>query len=309
VTTAHNAGPLDGQPETGRQPLLNRIAILVSILLPLAGLIWAMAFAWGWGLGWVELTLLGVMYLATGFGVTVGFHRYFTHKSFETGRVMTAVLGILGSMSVEGPLLHWVSFHRRHHQHSDTEGDPHSPHTHGEGLWAVLKGLWIAHAGWMFQRSAKGLERYVPDLMRDPLVRRISKLFPLWVLASMLIPTLLGGLLTWSWMGLFLGFVWGGLVRVLLIHHVTWSVNSICHVWGSRPFRCRDESRNNPIVGVLALGEGWHNNHHAFPTSARHGLRWWEFDASYLVIRLLAQLGLVWNIRTPAPERVEAKLR
>jgi len=300
---------MDGHPIPTSQPLVNRVAILVSILLPLAGLIWAMAFAWGWGLGWVEVALLGVMYLLTGFGVTVGFHRYFTHKSFETSRPVAAILGILGSMSVEGPLLHWVSFHRRHHQHSDTENDPHSPHTHGEGFWSIVKGFWIAHAGWMFRGADTGLERYVPDLMRDKLARTISRLFPLWVLISLLIPAVLGGLLTWSWMGVFLGFVWGGLVRVLLIHHVTWSVNSVCHIWGTRPFRSHDESRNNPIVGVLALGEGWHNNHHAFPTSARHGLRWWEIDISYILIWCMARVGLVWNVRTPGQDRIVAKMR
>ncbi|HZW08880.1 MAG TPA: acyl-CoA desaturase [Phycisphaerales bacterium] len=284
-----------------------RVVTLIVMLVPLAGLVAAMAYAWGWGFGWVELGLLLGMYVLTGLGVTVGYHRLFTHKSFETGRVLTAVFGILGSMSVEGPVLRWVAFHRKHHQHSDRPGDPHSPHEHGEGVWATLKGFVSAHMGWMMRASDVDVGRYVVDLRKRRLVRVVSALFPVWVLLSMLLPALIGGLVTLSWSGALLGFLWGGLVRILLVHHVTWSVNSVCHLWGTRPFKSHDESRNNPIVGVLAFGEGWHNNHHAFPTSARHGLRWWEIDTSYLVIWTLAKLGLVWNVRVPAPERVIAK--
>jgi stearoyl-CoA desaturase (delta-9 desaturase) len=285
----------------------HRVANLVAILVPIAGLVAAMVLMWGWGLGWVELTLMGVMYLLSGFGVTIGYHRLFTHKSFQTGRTMTAILGVLGSMSVEGPITRWVAFHRRHHQHSDTHEDPHSPHTHGGGVVNIIRGFWRAHAGWMFERPAPGLERYVPDLTSDRLVRVLSSLFPLWAVLGVMLPALAGGVITMSWTGALLGFLWGGLVRILLVHHITWSVNSICHLWGTRPFRSRDESRNNAIVGVLAFGEGWHNNHHAFPTSARHGLRWWELDTSYMVIWALARLRLVWNVRVPAPERMRSK--
>ena len=286
-----------------------RVVNLIGILLPFCGIVWAMAYSWGWGFGWVELALLVGMYLLTGLGVTVGFHRLFAHKSFSTGPVVTSVLAILGSMSVEGSLLKWVSFHRCHHQHSDHEEDPHTPHGHGSGVVGVVKGFWNAHAGWLLKRSGEGLNRYTPDLQRSKLVRRLSALFPVWVLLSLLIPTVLGGLITLSWSGALLGFLWGGLVRIALVHHITWSVNSVCHLWGTRPFRSRDESRNNPVVGVLAFGEGWHNNHHAFPTSARHGLRWWQFDASWIVIWVMARLGLVWNVRVPAAERMEAMRR
>lgn len=286
---------------------LQRVVTLVVILAPLGGLIVAMALAWGWGFGWVELGLLFGMYVATGLGITVGFHRLFTHRSFETGRVLTAVLGILGSMALEGPVIRWVAFHRRHHQMSDKPGDPHSPHNHGEGVWATLRGFVDAHMGWMLRSPDAGLSRYATDLRQSRLVRVISALFPVWVLVSMLLPAAMGGLITMSWRGVLLGFLWGGLVRVLVVHHVTWSVNSVCHLWGTRPFRSHDESRNNPIVGVLAFGEGWHNNHHAFPTSARHGLRWWEFDSSYVIIWVMSKLGLVWNVRVPSPERMLAK--
>jgi stearoyl-CoA desaturase (delta-9 desaturase) len=293
--------------EHGPLPLGHRVANLLVILVPIVALVVAIAYAWGWGFGWIELALLFGMYMLTGLGVTVGYHRLFTHKSFSTGPVITTILAVLGSMSVEGSILSWASFHRCHHQHSDRDDDPHSPHGHGSGVRGILKGFWTAHVGWMLRRSDRGLGRYVVDLRRSRLIRTLSALFPMWVLLSLLLPTGIGGLISMSWSGALLGLLWGGLVRILFVHHVTWSVNSICHLWGSRPFRNNDESRNNAIVGVLALGEGWHNNHHAFPTSARHGLRWWQLDVSYLVIWSLARLGLVRNVRVPAPERLIAK--
>ena len=288
-------------------PLPHRIANLLGILVPFVALVVAITYAWGWGFAWTELALLFGMYVLTGLGVTVGYHRLFTHKSFSTGPVVTTILAILGSMSLEGSILRWASFHRCHHQHSDHAEDPHSPHGHGSGILGILKGFWTAHVGWILRRSDRGLEHYVPDLRRSRLIRTLSALFPVWVLLSLLIPTALGALISMSWSGALLGLLWGGLVRILFVHHVTWSVNSICHLWGSRPFQSKDESRNNAIVGVLAFGEGWHNNHHAFPTSARHGLRWWQIDVSYLVIWCLARLGLAWNVRIPSPERLIAK--
>jgi len=286
-----------------------RIVYLLAILLPFVGLIAAVVLVWPFGFNWVHLALLLTMYILTGLGVTVGYHRLFTHKSFETGRIMTFIIGVLGSMAVEGPILRWVATHRRHHQHSDSDDDPHSPHAFGAGLRAMIRGLWHAHVGWILRHPIPDLDRYVPDLRRDRLVRAISATFPLWVVAGLVIPAALGGLLTMSWTGVLLGFVWGGLARIFLVHHVTWSVNSVCHIWGRQPFDCHDESRNNVVCGILAFGEGWHNNHHAFPTSARHGLRWWEVDTSYLVIRGLAAIGLARNIRIPAPERVVSRLR
>jgi stearoyl-CoA desaturase (Delta-9 desaturase) len=286
---------------------LIRTVNLLAVVLPLVGFIAAMAMLWGYG---INGTILGVflgMYFLTGWGVTIGFHRLFTHRSFETNRVVTAALGVLGSMAVEGPLLRWAAQHRRHHQHSDRPEDPHSPHLHGEGWRGLFKGLWHAHMGWLFKPDSPGLSRYVGDLRRDPLLRKINALFPLWVGLGLLIPAVLGGVLTLSWSGALLGFLWGGLARIFLVHHVTWSVNSICHVWGAQPFRGNDQSRNNVIVGVLAMGEGWHNNHHAFPNSARHGLQWWQVDVSYWVIRGLSLLGLAWNVKAPASEAIAAK--
>jgi stearoyl-CoA desaturase (delta-9 desaturase) len=292
-------GPSDREPAS----LGMRAVVLAAIVLPLIGLGVAIWSTWGWGFSWFYLGMLVVMYLATGLGITVGYHRLFTHKSFETGRVATFILGVLGSMAVEGPVVRWVASHRKHHQHSDHAEDPHSPNYHGGGVVAVIKGFWHAHIGWMFDQFPNDLDRYVPDLRRDKLVTTIAKLFPLWVLLGLLIPTAVAGIVTGTWTGALLGFIWGGLARIFLVHHVTWSVNSVCHIWGAREFKTSDLSRNNPIFGVLAMGEGWHNNHHAFPTSARHGLRWWQFDLSYIVIRVMEALGLARRVRVPSAER------
>ncbi len=247
------------------------------------------------------------MYLLTALGVTVGYHRLFTHKSFSAPAWVRAVFAALGSMAVEGPVNKWVAMHRCHHQHSDDHSDPHSPHHHGSGVVGVLKGMWHAHCGWIFQGNPKDLERYNPDLRADRMMRWMSRLWPLWSIMGLVIPTVIAGLVTMTWTGALLGFLWGGLVRILVVHHVTWSINSVCHIWGSRPFKSHDESRNNAIFGVLGLGEGWHNNHHAFPTSARHGLRWWEIDISYLVIRGLEKVGLAYDVKVPDRARQAMK--
>ncbi len=293
----------------GRMPLSFRITALIVILVPLAGLMGAIALVWGRGFEWLELALLAGMYAATGLGVTIGFHRFFAHRSFETSRTVQAILAVLGSMSVEGSLLRWVATHRCHHQHSDGEDDPHSPHRHGGGFVNMARGLWRAHVGWIFEPLHEGLNRYVSDLRADRMARALSALFPVWVGLGLLIPGALGGVISGSWSGALLGVLWGGLVRIFFVHHLTWSINSVCHIWGAQPFHCHDQSRNNAIFGVLAFGEGWHNNHHAFPASARHGLKWWQFDLSYLVIRLMAGLGLAWNVRVPSAERLAAKAR
>lgn len=279
----------------------------LAIVLPLAGAVAAALLLWGWGFSWTHLLVLVGMYLATGLGITIGYHRLFTHKSFQAAPAVQVVLGILGSMAVEGPLFRWVATHRCHHKHSDRTNDPHSPHLHGEGWWGLLAGLWHAHCGWLFERDQPRLYRYIPDLLNQRSLRAINRGFPIWVVLGLLIPTVLGGLLTWSWSGLLMGFLWGGMARIFLVHHMTWSINSICHVWGTRPFHTPDESRNNFVFGILGMGEGWHNNHHAFPASARHGLRWWEIDVSYWLIRGMAAIGLAWDVRVPDWRRLEAK--
>lgn len=274
-----------------------RLLNLTAVVLPLAGFVAVVASLWGWGFHWVDGSLLAGMYVLTAVGITVGYHRLFTHRAFETHGIVQFVLAALGSMAVEGPLLKWVAVHRRHHQHSDTPDDPHSPHEKGDGLRGVLRGLWHAHVGWFFQPDPPNLPHYVKDLHHSGLLRTASKLFPLWVTLGLVIPAALGGLLTGSWMGVLTGLLWGGLARIFLVHHVTWSINSICHLWGRQPFRTGDQSRNNFVFGALGFGEGWHNNHHAFPTSARFGLRWWQVDPGYWFISGLALLGLATRVR------------
>lgn len=297
------------EPETGRVALGVRVANLTAIIVPFLGLVAVPFFLWGRGFYWTDLGLLLVMYALSVLGVTVGFHRLFTHRSFETHIVVKFVLAVLGSMAVEGPLLKWVATHRRHHQHSDTEEDPHSPYRRDSGFWGLLGGAWHAHIGWMFQPDADDLSRYVRDLHKNAALRITSTLFPLWVALGLVIPAAVGGFITGTWTGALTGLIWGGLVRIFLVHHVTWSINSACHLWGRRPYESDDQSRNNWVFGYLAMGEGWHNTHHAFPTSARHGLRWWQLDVSYWVIRTLAALHLAWNVRLPSKAVQAQKLR
>ena len=285
-----------------RLPAVARTLTLMAVVLPFLGVVAAAGLLWGWGFNWMTLAVLAVMTIGPGLGITVGFHRLFTHRSFETNKVVEFLLAVFGSMAVQGPLLQWVAIHRRHHQFSDHDGDPHSPHHHGRGIFGVIRGFWHAHIGWFFQPDPANQSRYVKDLRQSPTLRWASYLFPLWVLAGLVIPTALGFLLMGGWTGAVLGLVWGGLVRVFIGHHVTWSVNSVCHLWGRQPYPSHDHSKNNFIVGVIGLGEGWHNNHHAFPTSARHGLKWWQFDVSWLFIRTLVLFGLARAVKLPAPQ-------
>ncbi|MAE64555.1 MAG: acyl-CoA desaturase [Phycisphaeraceae bacterium] len=300
---------MSSEHDVGKMSITARVVNIIAVVLPFAGLITAIFLLWGWGFSWCALGVLLGMYVATVLGVTVGYHRLYTHRSFETRGVVKVALTVLGSMAAQGPLIRWVAVHRRHHQHSDEHGDPHSPHQSGNGTLGVLRGLWHAHMGWLFHSDAPNLMNCVRDLERSRLVRVVSALFPLWLVVGLVLPAVIGGVITLSWSGALLGFIWGGMVRIFLVHHVTWSVNSVCHMIGSRPFQTRDNSRNNLVFGVLALGEGWHNNHHAFPTSARHGLRWWQLDLSYLFIRALAMMNLAWNVRRPGADHINARTR
>lgn len=277
-----------------------RIVTFIGIVLPLLAVIAIPMVVWGWGFNWTDLWLLLLMYVTTVLGITVGFHRLFVHRSFDTYVWVKFVWAVLGSMAVQGPLFRWVARHRTHHQHADTDEDPHSPHHSGEGVKGILKGFWHAHVGWLFEPEPPDLDRYIKDLKSSRALKIASQLFPLWVAIGLLVPAIIGGVLTGSWGGFVTGLVWGGFVRIFLVHHVTWSVNSACHLWGSQPYKSHDQSRNNLLFGILALGEGWHNTHHAFPSSARHGLRWWQIDVSYCIIRILALLGLAWNVKLPS---------
>ncbi len=300
--------PAPGEPPE-RISLAVRLATLFAIIAPLLGVAAVPFLVWGWGFRWTDLGLLLGLYVLTALGITVGYHRLFVHRSFETNIAVKFVFAVLGSMAVQGPLLRWVAMHRRHHQHADKPGDPHSPHVHDKGVLGVLRGIWHSHIGWFFDPDPPDLDRYVEDLSRSRALRAASALFPLWIALGLLVPAVLGGLMTRTWSGVWTGLIWGGLVRIFLVHHVTWSVNSACHLWGLRPYRSDDESRNNAVFGVLAMGEGWHNTHHAFPTSARHGLSWWQIDVSYWVIRCMTWLGLASKVRLPSPSVIAGKAR
>jgi stearoyl-CoA desaturase (delta-9 desaturase) len=299
IPVAEPAAELPLRP-LGRAPFLVRLVTLVVIVVPLLGLVAAPFVLWGWGFSWTDLGLLIGMYLLTALGITVGFHRLFVHHSFETYPWVQVVFVALGSMAVQGSMFKWVAYHRRHHQNSDTPDDPHTPHHSGRGVCGVIRGALHAHIGWFFQGDPPGLDHYIKDLTKSRTLRAADALFPFWVVLGLAVPALIGGLVKESWLGVWSGLIWGGLVRIFLVHHVTWSVNSACHMWGFRPYASEDESRNNVVFGILALGEGWHNAHHAFPTSARHGLRWWQIDISYYLIRGLKWTGLVWAVKLPS---------
>ena len=287
-----------------------RVARTIFFGVPPAALVVAGWLAWGGALYWHDLLVLAITYTLTGLGITVGYHRLFTHRSFKTSRTVRATLAVLGSMAVEGPLIEWVATHRKHHSFSDQPGDPHSPHVdHAPGWRGALHGLGHAQVGWMFRgRDKANPARYARDLVADRDLRFISRTFPLWVMAGLAVPFGLGVALTGSIVGGLTGLLWGGAVRVFLLHHVTFSINSLCHSFGRRPFTTGDESRNLAWLAPLAFGEAWHNNHHAFPTSARHGLKRWQVDPGAWLISGLERCHLAWDVVRISPARQEAKL-
>jgi stearoyl-CoA desaturase (delta-9 desaturase) len=256
---------------------------------------------------WVDFNIFLMMYVLTVFGITAGYHRYYTHRSFKTNRVIQAALIILGSMAAQGPLLFWVALHRKHHVYADTENDPHTPRSEGKFLLPKIKKFFHAHVGWMLRQEQENYIQYVPDLLRDKFIYKVSSGYFYWVILGLLLPVVITGLLEGTWLGFIKGLLVGGGVRIFIAHHVTWGINSICHVFGSKNFETRDESRNNTALGLLALGEGWHNNHHAFPTSAKQGYYWWELDISYLAIKCLSFFGLVSNIVLPNLDQIGEK--
>jgi stearoyl-CoA desaturase (delta-9 desaturase) len=293
--------------DPGTAKLQKRLVLVVTII-PFLGFIAAAWSLWGTGLSAVDASIFITMYLITGFGITVGFHRLFTHQSFESKRWVRHALAIAGSMAIQGPVIRWVADHRRHHAFSDQPGDPHSPHLdEGPGIRGVLKGLWHAHLGWFFDEEQTSAKRWAPDLVKDPAMRTIDRLFPVWALASFALPPVLGFAFTGTLRGTITAFLWGSLARIFMLHHVTWSINSICHFYGKRPFETPDFSTNNWVLSLVSLGESWHNNHHAFPTSAVHGLRPAQIDATGGFIRGLKALGLASDIKIASEKQVAAK--
>jgi len=287
----------------------NRAAFVVVILGPFAALLLAGWLAWGGSLHWQDLLVLAITYSLTGLGITVGYHRLFTHRSFQTTRALRAVFAVLGSMAVEGPLLEWVSTHRKHHRFSDLPGDPHSPHAErAPGWFGAVRALAHAHLGWMFRGvDQANPHRYAKDLLADRDLRIISRAFPLLVVAGLVLPFGLGVALTGSVLGGLTGLLWGGAVRIFLLHHATFSINSLCHFFGRRPFATGDESRNLGWLAPLTFGEAWHNNHHAFPTSARHGIGRHQPDPGAWVISVLERSRLAWNVVHITPDHQRAK--
>jgi stearoyl-CoA desaturase (Delta-9 desaturase) len=288
---------------------LDRLITGVVTVAPIAGLGFVAWQVWGDWLHRGDLVVFAILYLTTGLGITVGFHRHLTHRAFATTRPVRAVLAVLGSAAIEGPVISWVADHRKHHAFADVEGDPHSPHVgHGRGWRGAVGGLLHAHVGWLFVHTQRGgRHRYAPDLLADPIIRLIDRTFVVWTLGGLCAAFGFGCAIGGTAMAGVRGLLWGGAVRMLVLHHVTYSINSLCHFFGRRRFATPDHSSNVFLLALPSLGESWHNNHHAFPTSAAHGLRWWELDVSSLVIRALARVGLVWDVVEVSRERQARK--
>jgi stearoyl-CoA desaturase (delta-9 desaturase) len=300
-------GPL---PDIAEEPNsgLHRFAVAIFTGVPMAALVAAIPLAWIWGfLNWQTALVALAFYLFSGLGIAMGFHRYFTHGSFKATRAFKVALGIAGSMAVEGPILSWVSDHRRHHKYSDKDGDPHSPWRFGTDLKALTKGLMWAHMGWLFDRNKTSSEKFSPDWLADKDIKLLDKLFPVLVAVTLLAPAVIVGLWTMSWEGALIALFWAGLVRVSFLHHVTWSINSICHTFGKREFEARDKSKNVAWLAVLSFGESWHNLHHADPTCARHGVFKGQIDIAARSIWFAEKFGWVRDVRWPSEVRLNGK--
>ncbi|WP_158852058.1 acyl-CoA desaturase [Saccharothrix deserti] len=283
--------------------------VKLFVVVPALALAAAVPLAWGWGLGWLDIGLALFFYTLTCLGVTVGFHRYFTHGAFTANRALRIALAVTGSMAMQGPVVDWVADHRRHHAYADRDGDPHSPWRFGTSASALAKGFWHAHLGWLFEREQTNAARFAPDLLADADISRVNRWFPALTVVTLLSPAVIGGLVTWSWWGALTAFFWAGLVRVAVLHHVTWSVNSICHMIGDRPFTARDKSANFWPLAIASMGESWHNSHHADPTCARHGVRRGQIDISARLIWVFEKLGWATKVRWARPEHLARKLK
>ncbi len=297
----------NGPWDAPRKGSTEQVALALFIAVPFLALIAAIPVAWGGFLGWHDVVLAVVFYAITGHGITVGFHRHFTHGSFKARRGLRVSLAVAGSAAVQGPVIRWVADHRRHHKFSDREGDPHSPWRFGTSIGALSKGLVHAHMGWMFAPEHTNPRMYAPDLLADRDIRRVSAMFPLITAVSLLLPALIGFLWAGSWMGALTAFFWASLVRVSMLHHVTWSINSICHTVGDRPFVSRDKSANVWWLAIASMGESWHNLHHADPTCARHGVLRGQLDSSARLIWLFEKTKLVTAVRWPVESRLAAR--
>lgn len=289
------------------QAIYQRLS-LVTVLVPLLGTVVAISLLPFAPIGISETALFFTFYLLTMIGVEVGYHRYFSHRSFQATKPIQALLAILGSMAAEGGVIFWVAHHRRHHQYTEQAEDPHSPHLHGQDFWGQLRGFWHAHVGWVLEGEISNSALFAKDLLRDPLISSINRLQHIWVLLGLLLPAMINSLIMGTWMGFLQGLLWGGLVRIFVGQQVINATNSICHMFGSRPFKSGDHSTNNVWLALPSIGQSWHNNHHAFPASAVTGLQWWQVDISTWFIRGLERLNLVTNVKKPSPKMIANKL-
>jgi stearoyl-CoA desaturase (delta-9 desaturase) len=309
VLTPPTPAPSRARPDLEPEPesISSRILVGVFVAVPLLAVLAAVPLAWGWGVGWHDIVLAVAFYYVSGLGISMGFHRYFTHGSFKATRAFKIVLAVAGTLAIEGPVLVWVADHRKHHKYSDREGDPHSPWRFGSDWKALAKGLGYAHIGWLFDRGRTSQEKFCPDWLADPDTRRISGWFTQLTVVSLLAPAAIGGLWSWSWVGALTAFFWASLVRVSLLHHVTWSINSICHTFGKEEFEVRDKSRNVNWLAILSFGESWHNLHHADPTCARHGALRGQIDTAARLIWVAEKLRWVHDVRWPDEARLSSK--
>lgn len=283
------------------------VSAALLVALPLVAVVLAVVIFWNHGIGWLDLGLAVGMYVVTGLGLSLGFHRLFTHRSFVSSRWLKVTLAIAGTMGIEGSLTSWVSQHRRHHASTDRPGDPHSPVPTGPGLASLLRGLWRAHAGWLFVHNEVNAERWSSDLDEDPDLAFVSRTVLVWTVLSFLIPTAIGWIVTGTLEGALLAGLWGGVVRVALLHHVTWSTNSLCHTFGKQPFGDKDRSTNFAPLALLSFGDAWHNAHHAFPRSARHGIEVGQVDIAAEVIRVFERLGWATEVHWPRSSVVDRR--
>lgn len=302
------------RPEPRRKvisnPYLHRLQrrhFLLFDVLPIVGTAGAFAFLAVRPFGVTELVLLLSLWLLTGLGVTVGYHRLFTHRTFKAAPAVVAVLAVLGSMAGQGGVISWVALHRRHHENSDREGDPHSPNLSGGGLKGALRGLAHSHFLWMRRHEYPNIAHYAPDLLKNRMLVRVARYYHYWVVLGLAIPTLIAGLVEWSWLGALSGLFWGGFVRIFVLEHIVWAINSFLHMFGTRPYDSRENSRNGGVFALVTLGESWHNNHHAFPESPSFGLEWYRLDPGFWLIKLLQAVGLASELKVPSQDRRQAK--
>jgi len=294
---------LSAPPESGWT--VGRVVTILLVAGPVVALALFLPLGWGRVITTGDVVLAALFYLFTGFGIAAGFHRLFTHRSFKAHRVLKVVLAVAGSMALEGSIISWVAIHRRHHMFSDQPGDPHSPYRYGSGSQAILRGFVWAHVGWLFADDPTDTQRFAPDLHRDPDLVVIDRLFPVLAITSLAIPFALG----WAWSGTLAGglgtLLWAGLIRMAVLHHVTWSINSVCHLWGRRPFITNDQSTNFAPLALVSFGESWHNFHHSAPASARHGALPHQMDPAARLIRLFEAAGWATKVRWPTPAQIE----